>query len=72
MLVSNKLLGKRVGGLYKEKRVTSSKDSVKTSESSSFESTGPNESEKPIRFASATLGAKRHVCVFNSPDEEYR
>ena len=41
--------------------MTSTNDSVKTSESSSFESAGPNESEKPIRFASATLGAKRHV-----------
>ena len=57
----------------KKRRVTSIKDSVKTSESSSLESPGPNESEKPIRFASATLGAKRHVCAFfNSPDEEYR
>ncbi len=53
--------------------MTSNKDSVITSESSSFESAGPDESEKPIRFASATLGAKRHVCAFfNSPDEEYR
>jgi hypothetical protein len=53
--------------------MTSTTDSVKTSESSSFESAGPNESEKPIRFASATLGVKRHVCAFfNSPDEEYR
>ena len=53
--------------------MTSTTDSVKTSESSSFASAGPNENEKPIRFASATLGAKRHVCAFfNSPDEEYR
>ena len=53
--------------------MTANNENVKTSESASFESAGPNESEKPIRFASATLGAKRHVCAFfNSPDEEYR
>ncbi|MBV9087482.1 MAG: MEDS domain-containing protein [Acidobacteriaceae bacterium] len=29
--------------------------------------------EQPIHFASATLGADRHICAFfHSPDEEYR
>ena len=29
--------------------------------------------EQPIHFASATLGAERHICAFfHSPDEEYR
>jgi hypothetical protein len=30
-------------------------------------------SERPIRFAGAARGAKRHICAFfRSPEEEYR
>lgn len=36
-------------------------------------STAPDSTEKPIRFAGSTLGKYRHICAFfNSPDEEYR